>query len=54
VEEALQADAAQSGSGMRNMQRRVEMIGGRIHIKSILNLGTQVDLTLPIIQDHNL
>lgn len=54
VAEALQADAAQSGSGMRNMQRRVEMIGGRIQIKSIPNLGTQVDLTLPVIQDHNL
>lgn len=53
VEEALQADAAQSGSGMRNMQRRMEMIGGRFHIRSTLNLGTQVDLTLPIIRDHN-
>lgn len=53
VEDALQTSAAESGSGMRNMQRRVEMIGGSINIKSILNLGTQVDLSLPLIVNYN-
>jgi two-component system, NarL family, sensor kinase len=46
VEDALQADASSGGSGLHNMQRRMEMIDGKINIKSILNLGTQVDLIL--------
>lgn len=35
-----------SGAGLRNMQRRMELIGGKCTINSVLNQGTEVFLQL--------
>ncbi len=36
-----------SGAGLRNMQRRMELIGGKCMVKSVLGEGTKVSLQLP-------
>jgi signal transduction histidine kinase len=35
-----------SGAGLRNMQRRMELIGGKCTVKSVLGEGTGVDLVI--------
>jgi signal transduction histidine kinase len=46
MEKALQKDLSQSGAGLRNMQRRMELIGGKCTINSILGEGTEVLLEI--------
>ena len=38
-----------SGAGLRNMQRRMELIGGKCTIKSVLGEGTEVQLYLGVV-----
>jgi two-component system, NarL family, sensor kinase len=47
VAEALNANAADSGSGLRNMQQRIKMINGTIDISSKLGQGTNITISVP-------
>jgi two-component system, NarL family, sensor kinase len=48
INDALHANAAASGSGLRNMLQRVKMINGTIDIDSKLEQGTVVKIILPL------
>ncbi len=37
-----------NGLGLRNIQERVKMIGGNCHIRSIVKIGTNVTINIPI------
>ncbi len=37
-----------SGSGIQNMKNRVVLLGGEFSVKSTLNQGTQIHITIPI------
>ncbi len=36
------------GLGLRNIQERVNMLGGHCHIKSFAKIGTSIDINIPI------
>jgi two-component system, NarL family, sensor kinase len=46
-DEAENTSAARSGMGLRNMKKRIELVGGQFDIKSVVNLGTEVELVVP-------
>jgi len=37
-----------SGAGLRNINRRCELIGGNCKLKSVVGTGTQLDIELPV------
>ena len=45
--EAMARNIQHSGSGLRNMSRRCELIGGKCELKSEINGGTEIEIILP-------
>jgi len=40
-----------AGNGLGNMQKRVHDIGGKLHLTSASGQGTQIEITLPLLQN---
>jgi two-component system NarL family sensor kinase len=46
-EAVIKRKLAESGSGVRNIQRRAEMIGGSCRIEAAVGKGTKIEIELP-------
>ena len=46
LENVNQKSISQAGAGLRNMQRRMELIGGKCNISSEIGKGTEVSLLM--------
>jgi ligand-binding sensor domain-containing protein/signal transduction histidine kinase len=43
------ANAAQAGNGLRNMQNRMQAVGGKLEIQSAPGTGTRISIQIPIL-----
>lgn len=41
-------NTSKKGIGLKNMQQRIDAVGGKINIQSTKNIGTSIFISIPI------